>query len=49
MKKNPNSPRKKAIRPIATIEMTSMPPRKWEERFGNKLYFIQDHKRVLDL
>jgi hypothetical protein len=40
---NPNSPRKKAIRPMATIKMPSMPPREWEERFGYKLYFFQDH------
>jgi hypothetical protein len=42
-KKNPNSPRKKAITPIATMEMTLMPPREWEKRFGNELYFFQDH------
>jgi hypothetical protein len=43
MKKiNPNPPRKKAIRPMATMEMTSMPPREWEERYGNKLYLFQN-------
>lgn len=42
MKKNPISPRNKAIRPMATMEMISMPPNEWDERFGNELYFFQD-------
>jgi len=28
---------------MATMEMTSMPPREWEERFGNELYFFEEH------
>jgi hypothetical protein len=34
---------------MATMEMTSMPPNEWEERFGNDLYFFQDRWRILDL